>query len=103
MLIQSLLLVNAFGNDPIPAFPLRLSYIRYYFSSLYRTWRLKKAAMLISPESHLLTEAPMQFCRMYSGADGKSHFEELDQDAASKLFSNSLPVKALVFKNDMNR
>ena len=45
----------------------------------------------------------MQFCRMYSGADGKSHFEELDQDAGSKLFSNSLPVKALVFKNDMNR
>ena len=45
----------------------------------------------------------MQFCRMYSGADGKSHFEELDQDTASKLFSNSLPVKALVFKNDMNR
>jgi hypothetical protein len=40
---------------------------------------------------------------MYSGADGKSHFEELDQDAASQLFSNSLPVKALVFKNDTNR
>ena len=45
----------------------------------------------------------MQFCRMYTGGDGKSHFEELEQDAASKLFSNSLPVKALVFKNDENR
>ena len=45
----------------------------------------------------------MQFCRMYTGDDGKSHFEELEQDLGSKLFSNSLPVKALVFKNDENR
>ena len=45
----------------------------------------------------------MQFCRMYSGDDGKSHFEELEQNAGSQHFLNSQPVKALVFKNDMNR
>ena len=45
----------------------------------------------------------MQFCRMYSGTDGKSHFEELEQNAGSKLFLTSLPAKTLVFKNDMNR
>ncbi len=28
----------------------------------------------------------MQFCRMYSGADGKSHFEELEQNAGSQAF-----------------
>lgn len=45
----------------------------------------------------------MQFCRIYTGADGKSHFEELDQREGSKFFLKSLAVKVLVFKNDMNR
>jgi hypothetical protein len=45
----------------------------------------------------------MQFCRMYTGDDGKSHFEELEQTAASKFFFTSLLAKALVFKNDENR
>ena len=45
----------------------------------------------------------MQFCRMYTGADGKSHFEELDQTQGGKFFLSTLAVKALVFKNDDNR
>ena len=36
----------------------------------------------------------MQFCRMYTGDDGKSHFEELDQTQGSKFFlSHSSPSK----------
>lgn len=45
----------------------------------------------------------MQFCRLYTGNDGKSHFEELDQAENSAHFSTPLMVKALVFKNDKNR
>jgi len=45
----------------------------------------------------------MQFCRLYTGDDGKSHFEELDQNQGAKLFQNALTVKALMFKNDQNR
>ena len=45
----------------------------------------------------------MQFCRLYTGDDGKSHFEELDQKAGSKLFLTTIVAQALVFKNDMNR
>ena len=45
----------------------------------------------------------MQFCRMYTGADGKSHFEELDQQGGSKFFLTTITPKALVFKNDLNR
>lgn len=45
----------------------------------------------------------MQFCRLYSGDDGKSHFEDLDQQEGSKHFLNSVAAKALVFKNDTNR
>ena len=45
----------------------------------------------------------MQFCRMYTGADGKSHFEELDQTQGGKFFLSTLAAKALVFKNDDNR
>ncbi len=45
----------------------------------------------------------MQFCRIYTGDDGKSHFEELEQNAGSTHFLTSLPAKALVFKNDDNR
>ena len=45
----------------------------------------------------------MQFCRLYTGNDGKSHFEELDQAESSKHFLAPLAVKTLVFKNDKNR
>lgn len=45
----------------------------------------------------------MQFCRMYAGDDGKSHFEELDQMQGAKFFLSTIAVKALVFKNDTNR
>ena len=45
----------------------------------------------------------MQFCRMYTGDDGKSHFEELDQTEGSKFFLSTIVAKALVFKNDDNR
>ena len=45
----------------------------------------------------------MQFCRLYTGADGKSHFEELDQQEGSKYFLTSHQVKELIFKNDENR
>jgi hypothetical protein len=40
---------------------------------------------------------------LYSGDDGKSHFEDLDQHEGSTLFLTSVAAKALVFKNDMNR
>ena len=45
----------------------------------------------------------MQFCRMYTGDDGKSHFEELDQTQGGKFFLSTIAAKALVFKNDDNR
>ncbi|MGZ8454346.1 MAG: hypothetical protein ACXWZE_19850 [Candidatus Binatia bacterium] len=45
----------------------------------------------------------MQFCRMYTGSDGKSHFEELEQTPAGKSFLSTIAAKALVFKNDQNR
>jgi len=45
----------------------------------------------------------MQFCRMYTGDDGKSHFEDLDQTQSSQYFLSTITAKALVFKNDDNR
>ena len=45
----------------------------------------------------------MQFCRMYTGDDGKSQFEELDQTQGGKFFLSTIAAKALVFKNDQNR
>jgi len=45
----------------------------------------------------------MQFCRIYTGADGQSHFEDLPQTEESKHFLADLPVKTLVFKNDTIR
>ena len=45
----------------------------------------------------------MQFCRMYTGDDGQSHFEELDQSLGAKFFLSTMGVKGLVFKNDDNR
>ncbi|MEX0805546.1 MAG: hypothetical protein WD688_19835, partial [Candidatus Binatia bacterium] len=45
----------------------------------------------------------MQFCRMYTGEDGRSHFEDLEQSHGSRHFLTSLTVQTLVFKNDDNR
>jgi hypothetical protein len=45
----------------------------------------------------------MQFCRIYSGDDGQSHFEDLPQSNGSQHFLTNQPVKMLVFKNDLNR
>jgi hypothetical protein len=45
----------------------------------------------------------MQFCRLYTGNDGQSHFEELDQQERAQFFLSTIPAKALVFKNDKNR
>ena len=45
----------------------------------------------------------MQFCRMYTGSDGKSHFEELDQGQGAREFMKTYPARALVFKNDLHR
>jgi hypothetical protein len=40
---------------------------------------------------------------MYTGDDGKSHFEQLDQGQGSQFFLSTIAAKALVFKNDDNR
>jgi hypothetical protein len=45
----------------------------------------------------------MLFCRLYTGVDGKSHFEDFDQSQRSAHFLTTLPALALVFKNDANR
>lgn len=45
----------------------------------------------------------MQFCRMYTGEDGKSHFADLDQSQLSEFFLKPINAKALMFKNDDNR
>lgn len=42
----------------------------------------------------------MQFCRLYTGADGKSHFEDLDQSRQSKHFLADQSASAVMFKND---
>ena len=45
----------------------------------------------------------MEFCRLYTGDDGRSHFEELDQAEGSKYFAAAFAAKAIAFKNDQNR
>lgn len=45
----------------------------------------------------------MQFCRLYTGSDGRSHFEELDQSQGAREFMKRHAAKGLVFKNDFNR
>ncbi len=42
----------------------------------------------------------MQFCRLYTGQDGKSHFEDLDQSQTSQHFLGEFAATAVVFKND---
>jgi hypothetical protein len=54
-------------------------------------------------QSKFFTGGFMQFCRMYTGDDGKSHFEDLDQTQGSQYFLSTITAKALVFKNDDNR
>jgi hypothetical protein len=43
----------------------------------------------------------VKFFRLYTGEDGRSHFEKLD-NGGSKLFSESHEAKRLVFKKDPN-
>ena len=40
------------------------------------------------------------FVRIYTGADGQSHFEELDAGEGSALFSRVIRATGVVFKND---
>ena len=40
----------------------------------------------------------MKFYRLYTGDDKQSHFEELDDRIASKLFNTVHAVKGLVFR-----
>jgi hypothetical protein len=42
----------------------------------------------------------MQFYRLYTGADGQSHFEPLDCSKTSELFNKSRDAKGLLFRND---
>ena len=42
----------------------------------------------------------MQFCRLYSGADGQSHFERLDASRTSEFFNATRPAQGLLFRND---
>jgi hypothetical protein len=42
----------------------------------------------------------MKFCRLYSGADGQSHFETLDASRASEFFNATRPARGLLFRND---
>jgi hypothetical protein len=45
----------------------------------------------------------VQFCRLYTGTDGKSHFEDLEQTEGSKHFLIPHHASRLVFKNDFSR
>lgn len=42
----------------------------------------------------------MKFCRLYSGSDGRSHFEPLDSGARSEFFNAAKPATGLLFRND---
>jgi hypothetical protein len=42
----------------------------------------------------------MKFYRLYSGTDGKSHFEGLDSSRASQFFNATRPATGLLFRND---
>ncbi|HEY2918467.1 MAG TPA: hypothetical protein VGK77_05655 [Candidatus Binatia bacterium] len=41
----------------------------------------------------------MKFYRLYSGADGQSHFEPLDSSRASEFFNATRPAMGLLFRN----
>lgn len=42
----------------------------------------------------------MKFYRLYSGADGQSHFEPLDSSRASEFFNAMRAATGLLFRND---
>src|SRR5438034_11365940 len=42
----------------------------------------------------------MKFYRLYSGADGQSHFEPLDSSRASEFFNSTRTATGLLFRND---
>lgn len=42
----------------------------------------------------------MQFVRLFTGDDGRSHFEDLDTGAQGGYFFETLPATGLVLKND---
>jgi hypothetical protein len=42
----------------------------------------------------------MKFYRLYAGADGKSHFEQLDASKASEFFNHTRPATGHMFRND---
>jgi hypothetical protein len=42
----------------------------------------------------------MKFYRLYSGADGQSHFEPLDSSRPSGFFNSPRPATGLLFRND---
>lgn len=45
----------------------------------------------------------MKFCRLYSGSDDQSHFEELDSAAQAEFFNAARPATGLLFRNDFAR
>jgi hypothetical protein len=42
----------------------------------------------------------MQFYRLYSGTDGRSHFERLDSSKTSDFFNTTREANGLLFRND---
>lgn len=42
----------------------------------------------------------MKFYRLYSGDDGKSHFEQLDSSQSSAFFNATRSATELLFRND---
>jgi hypothetical protein len=42
----------------------------------------------------------MKFYRLYSGNDGKSHFEQLDSSRSSEFFNAKRAANGLLFRND---
>jgi hypothetical protein len=42
----------------------------------------------------------MKFYRLYSGDDGRSHFEQLDSSQSSEFFNATRPANGLLFRND---
>ena len=45
----------------------------------------------------------MQFYRLYAGADGQSHFEQLDGAKAAPLFNDTKPRQAIYFATTSRR
>jgi hypothetical protein len=41
----------------------------------------------------------MKFCRLYSGSDGESHFEELDSTARSEFFNTTRTATGLLLRD----